>query len=197
MTINQSINQLINKLKIAGLLTALTLTACVSSKAAPEKTYYVLQTRSEAAAPAVSGTPKVSIRRVKLPSYLNQQGITRLLPNGKANVSSTDLWAEKLSQAIPTLLAENLSRQLQSPVEIHPLPPSIRVNSVIEVNISRFIGDKDNLHLKGSYRLVKPQQLRTYQFATQVPLADNQTRTLVDAYATAISQLSQAIAGHL
>lgn len=182
---------------VAALLSTLLLGACSNVNTAPEKTYYVLQSDTTTRLTQISGEPQLSIRYVKLPNYLNQQGIARQLPNGKVNVSYTNLWAEKLSQAIPTLLAENLAVQLGEPVEIHPLPPGIHVASIVEVNITRFIGDEQQLHLKGSYRLVKPKQLQSYQFDTQVPLTDHQTTTLVEAYALAIKQLSADIARHL
>lgn len=175
----------------------LLLVACNSVNKAPEKTYYVLQNDTATRLTQISGTPNISIRRVTLPSYVNQRGIARQLPNGQINVSYSDLWAEKLSQAVPVLLAENLAVALQQPIEIHPLPPGIRVDSIIEVNLSHFIGGKDNLQLTGSYRLVKPKQLQTYHFETLVPLTNNQTHTLVDAHSTAIKQLSMDIAKHL
>lgn len=185
-----------NKKILSLLLTAsLALSACSSVNTAPEKTFYVLPDNPTTV--TISGEPQVSIRYVRLPNYLNQQGIARILPNGQVNVSYTDLWAEQLSQAIPTLLTEDLSLALNQPVETHPLPPTIHVDTVIEVNITRFLGDKENLHLRGSYRLVRPQQLRSYQFEKRVPLADNRTQTLVDAYANAVQLLSQDIAKNL
>lgn len=190
-------NSLNNTFPLLLLTGALLLTACSSVNTAPEKTYYVLQSDTTTRLTQISGEPQLSIRYVKLPSYLNQQGIARQLPNGQVNVSYTDLWAEKLSQAIPTLLAENLAVQLGEPVEIHPLPPGIRVASIVEVSITRFIGDQQQLHLKGNYRLVKPKQLQNYQFDLRVPLNNHQTATLVDAYATAIKQLSANISSNL
>lgn len=173
-----------------------TLTAC-NSNVAPTQNYYVLHNDSRTNITEISGKPTLSIRRVKLPNYLNQQGIARRLDNEQISVSYTDLWAEKLSQAIPTLLAENLSVQLKSPVEINPLPPGIHVDTLIEINITRFISNSKHLALQTNYRLIKPKQLRSYYFATTVELTDDTTITLVDAYAQAIKQLAQAIAKNL
>ncbi len=171
------------------------LGACSST--APEQNYYVLQSDSQTNITEIAGQPVASIRRVKLPQYLNQQGIARRLDNGQINVSYIDLWAEKLSQAVPTLLAEHLTAQLQAPVEVNPLPPGIRVDTLIEVSISRFIGDNRRLSLQANYRLIKPKQLQSHNFSTQVDLADSSTTTLVDAYALAIKQLAEAIAKNL
>ncbi len=181
--------------RLCALWMAVALSACSSTNTAPEKNYYVLQqsTGSAARAVSVSGAPEIAIGRVTLPSYLNQQGIARLLPNGQVNVSYTDLWGEKLSQAIPALLAEQLALQLQAPVEVYPLPAGVHVKTTVEVNISHFIGGKDRLQLRGQYRRIRGKQLKSYRFDKQIPLSDHQTRTLVAAYAEAIVQLSQTI----
>ncbi len=183
-------------MRLCALWMLASLSACSSTNTAPEKNYYVLQQSAGSAARAVnvSGAPEIAIGRITLPSYLNQQGIARLLPNGQVNVSYTDLWGEKLSQAIPALLAEQLALQLQAPVEVYPLPAGVHVKTTVEVNISHFIGDENNLHLKGRYRHIRGNQLNSYSFAKHIPLDNHQTSTLVAAYAEAIAQLSQTIA---
>lgn len=172
------------------------LSAC-SSTSAPTQNYYVLQGDNQSKITEISGQPNLSIRHVKLPRYLNQQGIPRQLENGQIGISVTDLWAEKLSQSIPTLLAQSLEATLKEPVEVNPLPPGIDVDTLIEVNITRFIGNANALTLQADYRLIKPKQLQTYNFATTVSLADGETTTLVKAYAQAIKQLAEAMAKKL
>lgn len=172
------------------------LTAC-SSTPAPEQDFYLLHSDSQTNITEISGQPNVSIRRVKLPHYLNQEGIVRQLDNGQIAVSMVDLWAEKLSQSVPTLLAKNLAVALQAPVEINPLPPGISVDTLVEVNITRFIGDGKQLSLQADYRLIKPKKLQTYHFATTLNLADSSTITLVNGYAAAIKALAAEIAPKL
>ncbi len=185
-------NKIMSKICFAVLATF--LVACSSVNTAPEKTYYVLKNNAPSA--EISGTPHVSIRGVKLPDYLNQRGIARQLPNGQVNVSYTDLWAEKLSKSVPTLLAEHMSAQLLSPVEQHPLPPGVKVGATVDVHITRFIGTPTELRLRAGYRIIRTKKMTTYTFATTVALQDNQTSTLVNAYEIAIARLAQDIAKH-
>lgn len=179
------------------VMACITVLSACSSTVAPEQNYYVLQSDSQTNITEISGQPRVSIRRVKLPQYLNQQGIAKRLSNGQVSVSYIDLWAEKLSQAIPTLLAENMAAQLQSPVEINPLPPGIDVETLVEVNITRFIANDTALSLQANYRLIKPKQLQSHNFSTMIALSDDTTTTLVNGYSVAIKQLAEALAKKL
>lgn len=176
-------------------LISILLIGCAT--ATTEQEYFVLNNSSASKISMISGVPQTSIRRIKLPSYLNQRGIARQLSNGKISVSTQQLWAEKLSQAIPTLLAQEIAVKKNQPIEIHPLPPGIQVKNIIEVDITQFLGDDKRLALQAGYRLVKPKKLQTYHFATTVALKDTRVMTLVDAYQRALMALAADIAKHL
>ncbi len=186
-----------NKLK--NLLTLIAsiflIVACSSTPSA--KNYFVLKNYHHTDINNISGTPHISIQRVKLPKYFNQLGIVRATSKGRISQSNQQLWAEKLSFAIPTLLAKDLTVILQSPIETHPLPPGISVDTAIEVEISQLIGDENQLTLQSSYRLIRPKKLATYHFNTQVALADNTTETLVEAHSQILFALAKDIAKKL
>lgn len=188
-------NRLLSPLAVLALLCTLCLTAC--SNTATQQEYFLLSNSKQAAIHEISGQPQVSIRRVKLPSYLNLLGISRQLPDGRISVSASLLWAEKLSQAIPNVLAEEIAVQIHAPVEVHPLPPGVDVDTIVEVDISRFIGNNKTLDLQGSYRLIARKKLQKYPFSIEVALANDSTTELVDAYHRALHDLAIDIAKQL
>lgn len=175
---------------------ALWLGAC-SSSAPLQQQYFVLSATPLANVTMVSGEPKVSIRRVKLPDYLNQRGIARQIGGDKIRVSNNLLWAEKLSKSLPTVLASNIAVKLKQPIEVHPLPPGIEVKTIVEVDIERFIADDSALTLLASYRLVKPKQLQSHRYHTEIALSDNSVEALVSGYQQAAIALANDIAEHL
>lgn len=184
---------------IWGVLTLL-LSACASQPVV-ERSYFLLNQSQYAVVAddlaAISGQPTVSIRQVKLPSYLNQQGIATRLPDGKVEISSVNLWAEKFSKSLPAMLAQQMAVQLQSPVETHPLPPGISVNTHVEVEINRLLGDSQQLEIQARYRLISPRHLKTYHFSTRIPVSDSGSVGLVAAHDKAIHALAVAIAKRL
>ncbi len=183
-------------LSVGLILSSILLSAC-SSSSPLQQHYYVLSADSQANLTMLSGEPQVSVRRVKLPDYLNQRGIARKISADKIRVSNNLLWAEQLTKSLPGVLARNMAAELQAPVETHPLPAGISVNTIVEVDIERFIGDDKILYLLASYRLVKPKKLETYQYAAEVPLQDGTTDALVNGYNKAVKKLAVDIVRHL
>lgn len=172
------------------------ITACTSSGPLKQQ-YFVLNHDSSAQLATIAGTPKISIRRVGVPEYLNQRGMARQISKGKISVSKDDLWAEPLSEAIPTVLAQHIAVIRHEPVEVNPLPPGIEVDTFIEVAISRLIADKTRLSIQASYRLINKKKLQYRQFASNIALSGSNTVELVESYNQAIQLLAKDIAAHL
>lgn len=188
------------KTPIKTTLCALALTTflwgCSSSvPAAPQ--YFLLSNSPAALSANISGQPEISIREVRTPHYLSNTGLAKLQNDGKVAISLRQMWAEKLSQSLPTLIANEIEAQIKRPVETHPLPPGIHVKTIIEVQIERFIGDKQHVYLKANYRLLKNEQLQKYDFNIAVPLKDDSDTALIAGHNQAIYALSKAIAGRL
>ncbi len=187
--------RLINSLSIISILL---LSACGSTNGSiGTQEYFVLGTSQVAKLSSISGEPKISISRVRLPAYLNQRTLVKRGGDGKIHTLNQQFWAEKLGQSIPKTLAKELAVQLQQPVETHPLPPGISVETTVEVEVSEFLGDDKQLVLQAAYRLIKPKKLESYNFSTSIELADTSTMTLVNGYTQAVEKLSHHIAKHL
>lgn len=159
--------------------------------------YFLLSNSPSALTTRLAGQPEVSIRAVNLPAYLNSTGLATLKAAGKVSISLKKKWAEKLSQSLPILIANELEALIKKPVETHPLPPGIQVKTIIEIQIEQLIGDKQTLYLKANYRLLRRNLLKKYDFYTEIPLANEQDSALIDGHNQAIYALTQAIAKHL
>lgn len=179
-----------------GLFFLMLNVGCSSTEPASPQ-YFLLQNSPTALSADVSGTPNISIRDVRTPNYLSNTGLARLQADGKVSISLKQMWAEKLSQSLPALIANEIEALIKKPVENHPLPPGIHVSTIVEVQIERFIGDQSNVYLKANYRLLKGGTLKKYDFYTEIPLPDNRNTTLVAGHNQAVYALSKAIAKHL
>lgn len=196
--IKNKLNQLKQRLLTTAItgLAAVSLVSC-SSTAPVQRDYFVLSPSQTAQTATISGVPKASVSRVTLPAYLNQQNLVRQVSADKVALLTQQLWAEKLSTAIPAIIAAELAANLGQPIETHPLPPGIRIDTRIEVHIRQFIATEQQLTLQADYRIVNAPTLRSYRFVTQLPLSDSRTQTLVNAYNTGLYQLAGDIAKHL
>ncbi|PID66386.1 MAG: hypothetical protein CR975_03230 [Gammaproteobacteria bacterium] len=188
-------NQLIGYLS---LLAIVLLSACGSTNGSIGKQeYFVLGSSQTAKLSLISGEPQISIARVRLPDYLNQRLLVKRGKNGEVRVLNQQFWAEKLSQSMPQKLAKELAVYLKKPVEVHPLPPGISVATSVEIDVSEFLADDNNVVLQTSYRLIKPKKLDSHNFSTTVKLTDTSTLALVNGYRQALEQLAADIAKHL
>lgn len=181
---------------LATILAVSSLISC-SSTAPIQRDYFVLSASQAAKNITVSGTPKASISRVTLPNYLNQQNIVKQINNDQVAVLTQQLWAEKLTQAIPSILAGEIAAIIQQPVETHPLPPGIHIPTRIEINIRQFIATDKQLTLQADYRIVNSPHLSSYRFTASIPLSKSSTSSLVNAYNMGLYKLASDIAKHL
>lgn len=187
----------INTVKLWAFMGLLSLVVSGCGSVSTGQQYFVLNNSNQADISMIAGEPKISIRRVKLPDYLNQRTMVRRLENDQIKPLPNQFWAETLSQAIPTVLAQELSVNLREPVEVHPLPPGITVDTIIEVEVTEFLGNSSVLDFQTAYRMVKPKKLETRNFSTNVKLANDSTLALVDGYQEALKRLAADIAKHL
>lgn len=192
------INKITQQLSIvlAAILAASSLISC-SSTAPIQRDYFVLSPSPAAKGMTISGTPKASISRVTLPNYLNQQNMVTQINNNQVAVLTQQLWADKLTQAIPSILAGEIAVIIQQPVETHPLPPGIHIPTRIEINIRQFIASNRTLTLQADYRIVNSPNLSSYRFAANIPLSNSNTPSLVNAYNMGLYKLASDIAKHL
>lgn len=185
------------KLVFISVVIGLSIVGCTNNSPSPTTQYFLLSNSPAALATNLSGQPEISIREVKIPAYLNSTGLATLKTDGKVSISLRQKWAEKLSQSLPVLIANELESLIKKPVETHPLPPGIKVKTVIEVQIEQLIGDKQTVYLKANYRLLRNNTLRKYDFYTEITLANDQDTTLINGHNEAIYALAKAIAKQL
>lgn len=178
------------------LLLLLFLTACSQAPLSVTR-YYVLPETADARITLISGEPEIAIRHVRLPDYLNQRKIIRAQSTDSIEVQENAEWAEKLSDAMPRLLANQLSLIKQQPIEVAPLPAGILMKTLIEVNIEQLLANEKTLTLTASYRLIKENSLQRQNFSQRFALADASTEALVNTYQQALVALAHDIAKHL
>lgn len=181
---------------IALALCMAALLGCSSNNAiAPS--YFLLSNSDKAMSTQISGTPQASIRNVNIPDYLNKTGLARLLGGGKVSISLKQMWAEKLSRTLPTLIANEIKAELNKPIATHPLPPGVHVKTNIDINIERLIADTQQVYLQANYQLLQDDKITQYEFYITKPLADESDKALIEAHNQAIYALSKAIAQRL
>ncbi|MGE5548453.1 MAG: membrane integrity-associated transporter subunit PqiC [Solirubrobacterales bacterium] len=92
------------------VMVALILAGCSQR---PEPQLYVMSPEATATETTKNpAEPVVAVIRVRLPDYLNRpQIVSRTGPNG-LEINNDDRWGEPLDEAVPRVLAENLSHHL-------------------------------------------------------------------------------------
>jgi hypothetical protein len=141
------------------------LCGCIRPVSPPAR-HYVLES-SQALGAAQShgagfGKLVLGIGPVEIPSYLDRpQIVTRPAP-AVAELAEFDRWAEPLREALPRVLAENLSMLLGTDnVHLYPWKRSIPVDVQVTVQVIRFEGNCDSgvdLIARWSIRDAKEQQ---------------------------------------
>ncbi|GAB3092251.1 membrane integrity-associated transporter subunit PqiC [Pseudomaricurvus hydrocarbonicus] len=182
------------------LLTAMTLSACLSSDA-PEVHYYLL--RSDAQPEAVTQKPLAHVRLapVKIAPYLDQAGIVLQTANERVSIAQNHLWSEPLSFSLNNFLSREISAAYGRQI-IGSSSPSGDSQWVVNVNIDQLHG-----HQSGDVLLVahwalsaEPKQagkLTYYTFSQSQPLTADGYDALVSAEKQLLIKLAGAIANSL
>jgi uncharacterized lipoprotein YmbA len=115
----------------------LALAGCASS---PPTQYYKL---AALPGPARNGiTPRISVRSIEIPGYLDQTGIARPTGNYQFSSSANALWAQPLATMLQTVMVQNLAQRLPDATIIASggaigAPTDI----LVEINLLRFDPD--------------------------------------------------------
>ena len=128
---------------IAGLLLACTmLSGCASLfDASPPISYFTLTPTAsgDAARLPPLGSRIIAVQTVRLPDYLNQNGIVTRSQANAINVARDSQWAGALTDNITNVIVANLSRLLaSSKVVAYPVSAALPVDRVVQVDISQF-----------------------------------------------------------
>jgi len=183
-------------LSVLGLsISLLLLVGCSSS---PTSHHYLLSPVT-ADSKVTSGEfcPAIGVGPVTLPDYVNRtQIVTRTSANELA-LGYLDLWAEPLTESVPRMIAENLSRLLcTKEIVFFPWRPSrvpdIRVEAEV-LTMDGTLGGSVSLDVWWS---VASGDTRIVRKATYAQAAAGQSYdALVQAHSLALGALSRDIAG--
>ncbi|HUI99414.1 MAG TPA: PqiC family protein [Usitatibacter sp.] len=96
--------------RLAALAAALSLAACVGAPA-PRERFFTLGS-PEAGAPPASAAPSIFVGRVSIPAAVDRTEMVLSTGANQVDISDDDRWAEPLRDAIPRVIAQDLSRDL-------------------------------------------------------------------------------------
>jgi len=163
--------------------------------------YYMLSTTvAGGAAQHDANCVSIGVGPVKIPEYLNRtQIITRTNPN-ELELAYFDLWAEPISDAVPRVLAEDISRLLCTrEVVLFPWRISHTPDLRVEVEVIKMDGvPGKSADLEAWWSVVSSadKKIRASKRSTySEPVAAAGYSGLVSAQSRALENLSRDIAG--
>jgi uncharacterized protein len=136
---------------------------------------------------------------VRIPDYLDRNEICTRLSASELAYSPTDRWAAPLRASIPTVLAQDLAKQLgQGHVVIYPWPGE-RVDYQIEVDVLRFEANADGKsYLMARWVVRKAADGRAVVMVRDASYAEEagskSTTASVEALSLTLDELSRDIA---
>ena len=177
----------------------LLLVGCSSS---PTTRHYVLSPLTGGGKVPEESCISIGVGPIKLPEYVNRpQIVTRTSPN-ELSLSSFEQWAEPLTDSVPRMLAENISRLVcTKEVVLFPWRPSQTPEYRVEVEVLQMdgtLGSTVSLEAWWSVTYGGDKKARLTRKATySEPVAGKGYDTLVQAHSRALAALSRDIAGAL
>ncbi len=139
---------------------------------------------------------------ITLPGHLDRDAL--LVPQGQAGLQplAGARWAEPLRDAVPRLLRQDLARQLGQPLWAAPLPPGVRPDRQLRLDIDALdlAQDARSVVLRARWSLADvrgqtPPQLHEAAFA--VPSTGADADALVQAHRQALWLLAGRVAATL
>jgi uncharacterized protein len=185
----------------AGLgLCLLLLAGCASS---PPSHYYVLNALSgDGKAQSADSCASIGIGPVDLPEYVNRLQIVARSAQDEVLLGNFDLWAEPLSESVPRVLAENLSRLLcTKEIVLFPWKPSKAPEYRVEVGVVQMDGTLGGAVSLEAWWSVssggenKTRAVRKTRYSE--PVGGRDYTALVQAHSRALAALSRDIAAAL
>lgn len=187
-------HSLFAKLMPIWTLTLVTMSGCALMQPAKEDPtrHYVLEGSPLGKLSNRSG-PAVLVGPVTIPGYLEHKEIVTAGPSNDLKLADYHIWAEPMDKAISRVLAENLSRLLNSPA-VAPFPD---VNADFDyktgIVVRRFEMAADGkVHFKVSYTIDGPagSKVKSTSRARDVVVSVKR----VDDYASIANAMSKALA---
>jgi uncharacterized lipoprotein YmbA len=178
-----------------------TVLAGCSSSSEPARLYVMDATQRYATVRPVSAqeAPIVAVAGVKLPEYLNQNGIVTRDSNNEITRADSNIWAGSLSEEIARTIAENISVMLPSDrVTLNAGRRSIPVDYTVDVEIVNFERDAavKNVDLVATWVVFRGDErsmlaMRRSRFSK--PVAGSEYKDTVAAMSEALAALCEEI----
>ncbi|WP_340107167.1 membrane integrity-associated transporter subunit PqiC [Pikeienuella sp. HZG-20] len=183
--------------RIFTLLAPLAVAACM---AAPAPSLYLLEAPKGAAAPpAESGGASIGLREIALPLYARRLQIAAQDESGAITAADERRWAEEPPRAATRLLARRLAAIRGAPAYADPWPQGAAPDLIATVDVDRFLGGLGgDVDLVGQLTISRADRrggAATTPFAITAPVEGDDYAALTAAYAAALAELAQLIAG--
>ena len=124
--------------RLAALAAALSLAACVGTPA-PREQFFTLASLDAGAAPPASATPSVFVGPVSIPAAVDRTQMVLATGTHQVDINDDYRWAEPLRDAIPRVVAEDLSRELgTSRVLASRMAAGTPVDFRVAIEVQRF-----------------------------------------------------------
>lgn len=188
-------------LALVSILAAL-LGACASDTPAPRS--LVLQAQS---LPALSGLPAISasivVDRVILPDYVKRNPLLERIAPGELNYRDSARWAEPMGEALPRVLADDLSALLGRSVTLTKLRPQANAADpawLLWLDVRRLEADAQGQVLLEAHWswLREGQGEKPWQHGVfQAQASSRDPERVAQAHSQVLADLARAVAGGL
>jgi len=176
---------------VCGLSGLLLLAGCGRS---PQTTFYTLTPLvAEATAPKVPG-PSIAIASVTLPELVDRPQLVVPAAGTRVTILETQRWAEPLKSALPRLLADNISRLMNSDrVSAYPQHAANSAEYRLFVDIQRFelAGSTVVVDALWEIRSAKGAKPVTGRSKLVEPVGSADYEAVVAGYSRAVATLSK------
>lgn len=183
---------------IAGLL-ALVLAGCVSS--GPKESYYTLAAPPSTASVPSSTSPSIYVGPVSVPDSVDRTAMVLGTSANQVEISDTYRWAEPLKTAIPRVLAEVLSREMQTQrVLASRQAATLPVDYRVALEVQRFESSLDQgalIDAVWTIAAAKGGATRTGRTVAQEPAPTRDIQGLAAAHSRALERIGRDIAAAL
>ncbi len=182
-------------LSAVGLSVSLLLLIGCSSSVSSR--YYLLNPIStEGKIVSEDSCPTIGVGPVKLPDYVNRTQIVSRARGNELTLSYLDLWGEPLTESVPRMIGENLSRLLcTKEIVFFPWRPSRLTDIRVEVEVLAMDGTLGGNVSLDAWWSVASGKNRIVRKATYTQAAAGQGYDgLVQAHSLALGSLSRDIA---
>jgi len=183
------------------LTLALALTACAGGASRPEPKRLLLSYDGPVAATPATSRPRLIVRAVNLPDYLDRRELVRRVGSAEIVRDDTALWAERPSKAITRWVTLALAAaRTDYTVESYTPADGRAPDAVLVITMDRFEPDAEGVvRLRGSWVFAPNgrQGTASGRFDADAPMTGSSAEASVLALNAALGEAVKALAAAL